>query len=105
MFELKVFCPCVGVFHISLLLLFISVNLIALYLYHAFLPVSSLVCCVWQVELARRNEDLELFSNNTHPQYTFMKVVKANIDFHFSYDMNASFVFIDFYVLHVERSH
>ncbi|XP_014495737.1 DExH-box ATP-dependent RNA helicase DExH14 isoform X2 [Vigna radiata var. radiata] len=31
------------------------------------------------VELARRNEDLELFSNNTHPQYTFMKkeVIKS----------------------------
>ncbi|KAJ1402777.1 Winged helix DNA-binding domain superfamily [Sesbania bispinosa] len=30
-------------------------------------------------ELARRNEDLELFSNNTHPQYTFMKkeVIKS----------------------------
>lgn len=78
---------------------------IALYLHHALLPVSSLVCCVWQVELARRNEDLELFSNNTHPQYTFMKVDKENIHFHFSYDMSASSEFIDFYVLHVERSH
>ncbi|KAK7411347.1 hypothetical protein VNO78_02780 [Psophocarpus tetragonolobus] len=31
------------------------------------------------VELARRNEDFELFSNNTHPQYTFMKkeVIKS----------------------------
>jgi len=75
MFEIKVFCP-VSVFHISLLLLlFISVNVIALYLYHALLSALLLLSCVWQVELARRNEDLELFSNNTHPQYTFMKVV------------------------------
>ncbi|KAL2340704.1 hypothetical protein Fmac_008644 [Flemingia macrophylla] len=31
------------------------------------------------VELARRNEDLDIFSNNTHPQYTFMKkeVIKS----------------------------
>lgn len=34
-----------------------------------------------------------------------MKVVKANIYLHFSYDMNASSEFTDFYVLHAERSH
>ena len=67
------------------------------YLTDALLLVSLFVWHVQQVELARRNEDLELFSNNTHPQFNFMKVVRVNISLYFSCGIYASSVeLIDF---------
>jgi hypothetical protein len=58
---------------------------------HALLSVSSFLCHVQQAELARMNEDLELFNNDTNPHYFFMKVVRVNIFSDFYCDISYSF--------------
>lgn len=73
-------------------------NRLYYFLPHALLSLSSFLCHVQQTDLARMREDLELFNNDAHPHYFFMKVVRANQQtfiWIFS-DIYDSFEFIDF---------
>lgn len=79
-------------------------NRLYYFLPHALLSVSSFLCIVQQTELARANDDLELFNNDTHPHYFFMKVVGVNFHLDFYCDICYSCVHTFSVLCILERS-